>query len=94
MGIRAGLKRTYTTAVSQEILDSSKLSQWPILLYATAFLHSVLQERGRKFGSLGWNQPYEFNRADFNASIQFIRNHLDETDIKKVSHFNQISSAH
>ena len=75
MGLKAGLYRTYTTTVSQELVDKIDHEKWRRLVYVQALLHSIVQER-RKFGPIGWCVPYEFNNSDMEASLLFLEKHL------------------
>ena len=74
-GMRAGVMRSYTVMVDQDRLERIDTEQWRQLLFNLCFLHSVVQER-RKFGSLGWCIPYEYNNGDLDACIMFLEKHL------------------
>ncbi|PHJ15894.1 dynein gamma flagellar outer, partial [Cystoisospora suis] len=78
IGLKAGLHRSFTTMISQETLDKVDHEKWRSIVFATAFLHSIVQER-RKFGPLGWCIPYEFNYSDLEASLFVIEKHLAST---------------
>ena len=76
-GLKAGVLRSYTVLVDQDRLErvDQGAQQWRQLLFSLCFLHSIVQER-RKFGSLGWCIPYEYNNGDLTACILFLEKHL------------------
>jgi len=76
-GLKAGVLRSFSTIVDQDRLErvDTGAVQWRQLLFALCFLHSTVQER-RKFGSLGWCIPYEYNNGDLTACILFLEKHL------------------
>jgi dynein heavy chain len=74
-GLKAGILKSYTVLVDQDRLERVDLPQWRQLLFALCFLHSTVQER-RKFGSLGWCVPYEYNTGDITACILFLERHM------------------
>merc|ERR1711871_545204 len=76
-GLKAGVLKSYTILVDQDRLErvDTNPAQWRQLLFSLCFLHSVVQER-RKFGSLGWGIPYEYNNGDLTACILFLEKHL------------------
>ena len=81
-GIRAGLRKSYTTYVTQDLLESVEKPQWHRMLYMLMMLYTTTQER-RNFGPLGWCVPYEFNDSDMSATAEFIQKFLDASDPKK-----------
>jgi len=74
-GMRAGLDRSYRSAVDDDRLQRVETNNWKKMVYAICFLHSTVQER-RKFGAVGWCIPYEFNGGDLEASLTFMEKHF------------------
>lgn len=54
------------------------------LLFALAWFHAILLER-RKFKSLGFNVPYEFNESDFSICHDLVIVFLDEVSLEALS---------
>lgn len=88
-GLRSGLTKTFSD-ISQDFLDACVSVQWKVILYAVAFLHRTLEER-RKYTPIGWSVPYEFNLADYSASVEFMRSHIDEIEFAKKNVKSSVS---
>ena len=78
-GLKAGLTRTYNWLTNEQLDVNFK--EYPALIYMLSVFHSIVQER-RKYGSIGWIIPYEFNQADLLASIMCIQMIFDQLDVK------------
>jgi len=61
------------------------------MLFALAYFHAAILER-RKYGSIGWNIPYEWMTSDFDTSKRQLRMYLDEQDLVPYQALNYIVS--
>lgn len=77
-GIRANLLGTFMKMDEETFngnLSGFNSKLWKKMLFALCCFHAVVQER-RKYGSLGWNHPYEFNESDLMISIRQLESFL------------------
>lgn len=77
---KANLKITYSK-MDNKVLDSCKTKpdEFRKLLFGLSIFHAVIQER-KKYGSIGWNIPYEFTQEDFIFCRYQLQSFLDENE--------------
>lgn len=77
-GLKANLTRIYNAV--EDVVFTTKCktqSKYKKLFFALSYFHSVLLER-RKFLTLGFNIPYDFNDTDLAVSDDLLATYLDE----------------
>uniref|UniRef100_H3APA3 Dynein axonemal heavy chain 14 n=1 Tax=Latimeria chalumnae TaxID=7897 RepID=H3APA3_LATCH len=73
-GLKGMLLQTFGSdgEVTEKIYDNEKAGPlWKKLLFNLCFFSAVIHGR-KKYGSLGWNFPYEFTSSDLEVSIQIL----------------------
>ncbi|GIM07381.1 hypothetical protein Vretimale_11536 [Volvox reticuliferus] len=75
-GLRANLLRLYNSISEASYTQCKAQTKYQKLLFALTYFHSVLLER-RKFRTLGFNIPYDFNDTDFSVSDDLLKSYLD-----------------
>jgi len=76
-GLRANLSTIYNTVSEEQFNRCGQQTTYKKLLFALVWFHAILLER-RKFKSLGFNIPYDFNESDFAICHDLIIVFLDE----------------
>ena len=76
-GLRQNLARLYNMSTEEQFNRCHESVKYKKLMFSLCWFHAVLLER-RKFKSLGWNVPYEFNDSDFSICENILAIYLDE----------------
>jgi dynein heavy chain len=76
-GLRSNMLTLYNTIGDDHFSRCAHQSTYKKLLFSLVWFHAILLER-RKFKSLGFNIPYDFNESDFAICHDLIIVFLDE----------------
>ncbi|XP_033124826.1 dynein heavy chain 6, axonemal-like [Anneissia japonica] len=80
-GLKGNLQRSLTSSLNEALWDDGSPSKsWKNLLFGLCFFNAVVHER-KKYGTLGWNIPYEFTISDLHVSIQVLQMLLSREDM-------------
>ncbi|KAF4659064.1 Dynein heavy chain 10, axonemal [Perkinsus olseni] len=85
-GLKLNMKQSYAKITDADLDECERFfsefylgthDAFKPLIFVLAFFHAVVQDR-RKYGSIGWNVPYDFNESDFKISFQLLRLYIDK----------------
>jgi dynein heavy chain len=91
-GLKANMAGTYANIGETHYEACSKPREYKKLLFALAYFHACILER-RKYGSIGWNERYEWMNSDFECSHMQLALFLEEQPDVPYQAFNTIISA-
>jgi dynein heavy chain len=76
-GLRANMLKLYNLVGEEQFGRCQQRSKYQRLLFSLCWFHALLLER-RKFKSLGFNVPYQFNESDYSICHDLVIVFLDE----------------
>lgn len=76
-GLRANMLKLYNLVGQDQFERCKQSAKYKKLLFSLCWFHAILLER-RKFKSLGFNIPYDFNESDFSICHDLVIVFLDE----------------
>ena len=79
-GIKANLRRCFDDMPKEQYENgcANRMSgPWRRLVFAVCFYNAVALER-RKFGSVGWNKPYDWMGSDLRTALAQLKLYLEE----------------
>merc|ERR1712195_279663 len=90
-GLKLNMRQTYSK-IDEAELAACPHKRFRPLVYVLAFFHAVVQER-RKYGSIGWNVPYDFNESDFRVSMIIENTYLEKESTRYQNEPSKLDGA-
>jgi len=79
-GVQANLHEALACFDQDTLEMCARENEFRKILFALVYHHSVLIER-RKFGPIGWNVGYPFNKGDLKACVEVLFNYLEANSV-------------
>eukprot|EP00041_Stephanoeca_diplocostata_P039521 m.1633795 g.1633795 ORF g.1633795 m.1633795 type:complete len:4492 (+) comp25411_c0_seq1:204-13679(+) len=79
-GVKANLHEALGCFTQETLEMCAKENEFRKIMFALVYHHAVIIER-RKFGPIGWNVNYPFNKGDLSQSVMVLFNYLESNSV-------------